>query len=211
MFGWLTLLLGFEPTKGPPRLDSPTPKTRFESSLEMKLWPEGSQLRKHIRFREPDGWAHSNWAWRSNRYIDHPGSLHPKIDKAESHRCLGVLKCEACGNIVRPSTKTADMSSQLARNCLECAGRLLEVMCEARTYHFVTEEDGLQYSIWQHSGTHSSHPHPPAGRRPPRSVPIPQVARIHRNSQDTSPDASILAPKLNAMSMVARGSFYHLV
>jgi hypothetical protein len=29
----------------------------------------------------------------------------------------------------------------------------------------------LQYSIWEHTGTHSSHPHPPAGRRPPRTVP----------------------------------------
>ena len=110
----------------------------------MKLWPEGSQLRKHLQFQEPDGWAHSNWAWRSNGYIDHPGGLLLKVNKAECHRCLGVLKCDACGNIIRSSTKTADMNSQLAQDCLEWAGKLLDVVCEALTYHFVTEEDELQ-------------------------------------------------------------------
>ena len=199
MFGWLHSLLGFEPVKLPPR-DSPRSNVPFESSLDKKNWPEGPQLRKHIRFCEPDGWAHSNWAWRSNGYIDHPGSLHPKLDKAECRRCLGVLECGACGKIIRPCTKSADMNAQLARKCPECSSELLHVTCEARTHHFVIEEGGSQYSIWEHIGTHQSHPRLPTGRRPPRSVPSHQVVRKH-----------MLAHKPNTTSAAAQGLFYSVL
>src|ERR1700692_4866427 len=141
MFHWLRSLLGFEPIIQPSRPDSLTPKARPEISLEMKGWPEGPQLHKHQRLHEPDGWAHSNWVWRSNGYIDRVGSLHPKLDKAECRHCLGVLKCCSCGKIMRPSTKARDMKAQLARNCPECADDLLWITCEARTYHFVAEEE----------------------------------------------------------------------
>jgi hypothetical protein len=202
MFGWLGSLLGFEPIKPPPPLDSPRSNVYFESSLDKKDWPEGSQLRKHIQFFEPDGWAHSNWAWRSNGYIDHSGSLHPKLDKAECRQCLGVLKCGACGKIIRPCTKSADMNAQLARKCLECSGELLRITCEARTHHFVVEENGSRYSVWEHIGSHSSHPRPPIGRRPPRSVPSRQVAHTR---------ARTLAHKPNITSVAAQGLFHSIL
>src|ERR1700691_4683845 len=115
MFAWLSSLLGFESIKLPPPQDSPRLHIPIESGLDKKDCPEGPQLRKYIRFCEPDGLAHSNWAWRSNGYIDHPGSLHPKLDKAECRHCLGVLKCSGCGKIIRPCPKSADMNAQLAR------------------------------------------------------------------------------------------------
>ena len=150
-------------------------------SIDATNWPEGPQVRKEIRFHEPDGWAHSNWPWRSSGYVDHPGSLHPKLGKAECRRCLGVLQCRDCGKVMRPSTKTAGMRAQLSHDCPDviCHGALLWISCEARTYHFVVEEDSLQYSVWKHTGSHESHPRPPSGRRPPRSVPSPPAsARI---------------------------------
>jgi hypothetical protein len=66
MFEWFAAFLAREPAKCPPPVDSPpSPPTRThsESILEKKNWPNGSDLRKEIRFREPDGWAHSNWSW----------------------------------------------------------------------------------------------------------------------------------------------------
>lgn len=170
MFRWLAGLFGLEYIKTPPP-NPPTLRTRLQGSLQD--WPEGSQIRKQKRFHEPDGWAHCSWSWRSNGYIDYPGSLYPKVGKAECRNCLGVLKCCACEKLVRPSTKTADMNAQLNRGCPECADRLLWIKCNARTYHFVIEENGTQYSVWEHNGSHLSHPRPPAGRRPPRSVPRP--------------------------------------
>lgn len=199
MFGWLLSFLGLESVNPLSLPDPPKVKIPFESSLEKKDWPEGPQLRKHIRFFEPDGWAHSHWAWRSNGYIDHPGSLHPKLDKAECRNCLGVLECGACGKVLRPCTKTADMNTQLVHKCPQCSGELVQITCKARTHHFVIEEDGSQYSIWKHIGSHSSHPHPPTGRRPPRSVPSHQVA--HKRPQVSKP---------NITRAAAQGSFYGL-
>jgi len=68
------------------------------------------------------------------------------------------------------------MNAQLARKCPECFGELLQITCDARTHHLVIEENGSQYSIWKHIGSHRSHPRLPAGRRPPHSVPSHQVA-----------------------------------
>ena len=158
MFGWLLSFLGLESINPPSLPDPPKVKIPFESSLEKKDWPEGPQLHKQICFFEPDGWAHSHWAWRSNGYIDHPGSLHPKLDKAECRNCLGVLECGACGKVLWPCTKTADMNTQLVHKCPQCSGELVQITCKARTHHFVIEEDGSQYSIWKHIGSHSSHP-----------------------------------------------------
>jgi hypothetical protein len=175
MFHWILALFGLEPTKNSP-LDPTPSRPAFSNSLDAKNWPEGSQLRKQLRYHEPDGWAHCHWSWRSNGYIDHPGSLHPKPDKAECRCCLGVLKCQVCGKILRPSTKTSDMKAQLDRPCpdFNCSGSFVWVTCQAKSFHFVVVEDGVQYSIWEHSGHHDSHPHPPLGRRPPRSVPVPR-------------------------------------
>jgi hypothetical protein len=75
------------------------------------------------------------------------------------------------------------MNAQLKRNCPSCSNQLLRIKCEARTYHYVIEENGTQYSIWEHSGSHHTHSHPPVGRRPPRSVPLPPVKRARVASQ----------------------------
>lgn len=146
-------------------------------------------MRKEIRLFEPDGWAHSDWSSRSCGYVDHPGSLYPKVNKAECRHCLGVLECQTCGRIVRPSTKAADMKAQIARNCpnLACCSELSWNTCDAKTYHFAIEEYGSQYSVWEHKG-HHSHARPPAGRRPPRSVPMPpSKRREHSQTSTTQP------------------------
>jgi hypothetical protein len=174
MFAWLAAFFkfGLEPIKeiALPNLDLPPSQTQFKNIMENKNWPDGPQLRKEMRLFEPDGWAHSDWSWRSCGYVDHPGSLYPKVNKAECRHCLGVLECQTCGRFVRPSTKAADMKAQIARNCpnFTCCGELSWNTCDARTYHFAVEEQGSQYSMWEHTG-HHSHPRPPAGRRPPRS------------------------------------------
>ena len=145
--------------------------------MENKNWPDGPQLRKEIQLFEPDGWAHSEWSWRSCRYVDHSGSLYPKVNKAECCHCLGVLECPTCGMIVRPSTKAADMKAQITRNCpnlVACGDKLLWITSKARTYCFVLNEHGSEYSIWEHTGYHS-HVRPPAGRQPPHSVPMPHI------------------------------------
>ena len=69
------------------------------------------------------------------------------------------------------------MKAQMLCNCPDamCHGALMWISCEAWTYHFVVEEDGLQYSVWEHTGSHRSHPHPPSGRQPPHSIPPPWV------------------------------------
>ena len=184
MFRWITGFFGLEPIQHPTSTDSPVSRPFFEFTLEEKNWPEGSQIRRRLRSHEPDGWAHSNWSWRSNGYIDHPGSLHPKPGKAECRHCLGVLKCQGCGKILRPCTKSADMRAQLDRPCSDstCGDVLIWVTCEARSYRFVINEDGSQYSIWEHTGSHCSHPRPPPGRQPPRSVPMPpHISRTKTN------------------------------
>ena len=188
MFGWVASLFGFQPikfarsealqTRSLQPIKSARPEalqTRSPHSLDQKNWPEGPQPRQHLLHHEPDGWAHSNWSWRSSGYVDCIESLHPRLGKAESRYCLGVLKCQGCGEIIRSSTKTKDMRAQLVRGCPDaaCAGNLESITCEARTLHFVTEEDGIQYSVWKHTGSHCSHPCPPAGRRLPRSVLMP--------------------------------------
>ena len=184
MFSWVASFFGFQSVKAPLPQESKGSNTSralylgSTISLGQMGWPEGPQRRQHIRYHEPDGWAHSNWSWHSSGYVDRSESLHPKLGKAETRHCLGVLKCRGCGNLIRPSTKTKDMRAQLERDCpnLTCAEKLELITCEARTLHLVTEEDGIQYSVWEHIGSHCSHPRPPQGRRPPRSVPMPPPA-----------------------------------
>ena len=172
MLRWIAALFGFETSAA---AASGVLRTSPPLCLDETNWPEGPQVRREIRFHEPDGWGHSNWAWRSTGYVDHPGSLHPKVNKAECRHCLGALQCQNCGKAIRPSTNTADMKAQMLRTCPDatCHGALVWISCEARMYHFVVEEDGSQYSVWEHTGSHRSHPCPPSGRRPPRSVPPP--------------------------------------
>ena len=135
-----------------------------ENGVDEMSWPEGPHTRKEVRFCEPAGWEHSNWSWRSNGYVSFPGSLHPE-DKAESRKCLGALKCTACGRLVRPCTGAAALHAQSVGSCPDtsCNGALRQIACDARTYRYVMEEAGVKYSIWEHSGSHISHPRPPLG------------------------------------------------
>lgn len=172
MFCWVVSLFGFKSIRPPLPLDSEAPNTVkalhtcSPGTLDQKDWPEGPQRCQYIQYHEPDGWAHSHWSWCSNGYVDCSESLHPKLAKAESRHCLGVLKCHRCGKVIQPSTKMKDMRAQLDCGCLDsaCADELESITCKARTLHFVTEEDGVQYSVWEHTGSHHLHPHPPAGQ-----------------------------------------------
>jgi len=77
-------------------------------------------------------------------------------------------QCKACGDLVRPNTKSREMSTQLARGCpkSDCGDVLEWRRCEARIHRFVIKEDGVEYSNWEHIGYHDSHPRPPTGRKP---------------------------------------------
>jgi hypothetical protein len=152
------------------------------SSLDAQNWPEGNQICKVIHNQLPENWGHSEWSWQLNGYLEKSGSVGPKLNKAECCRCLGVLQCQGCEQLVRPNTKTDDMKAQLAKGCLsdECGRPLLQIPCKARCYSFVVEEDGVQYSIWEHVGSHRSHPRPPPGRKlPPCSRKAPDKAMGH--------------------------------
>lgn len=64
------------------------------------------------------------------------------------------------------------MKGQLALGCPDmkhptCGNTLKWVTCDARTLNFGVKEDGVEYSIWEHSGSHCSHVRPPSGRRLP--------------------------------------------
>jgi hypothetical protein len=176
---WAIARLGLEPVKQP--LSNPAISNLNTILFSDTSWPEGHQIRREVRFCERAGWAQSNWAWRSIGNVDHSGSIYPRPDKAESRCCLGVLRCKGCGKLVRPRTKTADMKAQLLRNCSNggCGGVLEWVTCSARTLHFVIEESGVEYSVWTHEGSHSSHPHPPCGR---------QSAHTHRTPSQAGPN-----------------------
>jgi hypothetical protein len=179
---WISARLGLEPIKRQVDCKSVTSE-RSDINFDNMAWPEGLHIRKEVRFNEPAGWAHTSWAWRSTGYVDRPGSLYPKYNKAESRYCLGVLRCQVCGLLVRPRTKTAEMKSQLANNCpvVGCGNALQQITCGARIYHFVMEEDHVEYSIWEHEGFHSSHPHPPSGRQPAHIIHTPSQTIGHSN------------------------------
>ena len=149
MLLWIATLFGFEPTRQPASLDSTAPKDPRKMSVNNLKWAEGPQVRKEIRFSEPAGWDHTNWAWHSIGYINRPGSRHPQVDRAECRLCLGVLKCRDCKILVRPNTKSRGMIAQLMGGCLDaaCHGVLERMHCEARIYRFVEVEDGVRIQL----------------------------------------------------------------
>jgi hypothetical protein len=168
MLRWIAALFGFEPIRYPASLDSTAPTDPLETSVDKLKWPEGPQTRKEVKDSAPAGWDHTNWAWRSIGFLNHLGSLHPEASRAECRFCLGVLKCRGCGTFVRPKTKSAEMNAQLARGCPRpaCGDTLQWMECEARIYISVFEEGGVEYSTWEQTGYHRTHPRPPVGRRP---------------------------------------------
>ena len=66
--------------------------------------------------------------------------------------------------LVRPHTKVEHRKAQLASDCPDpkcnATGSFAWLTCEACTYRFAVEEDGIEYSVWEHRGSHSSHSHP---------------------------------------------------
>ena len=92
---------------------------------------------------------------------------------------LQTLECQGCGMVVHPKMSTGGMKAQLEQKCPDgnCDGILWWVTCNARTYHFTIKEDGIEYSVWKHTGSHSSHPHPPCGQQPPGIHGAPDEAR----------------------------------
>lgn len=81
--------------------------------------------------------------------------------------CMGVFVCEVCGGLARPKTKA--YKGQLDAGC-RCGGPFIHRKCQAKTWRFVTERDGVKYSTWVHAGSHSSHPRPPGGRTAQRQA-----------------------------------------
>jgi hypothetical protein len=107
------------------------------------------------------------------------------------------------------------MNVQLERNCPECFNDLLWIKCEARAYRYVVEDNGAHYSIWEHSGSHKSHPRPPVGRRPPHSVPMPLVKHGNMNPQPADKNVSkskqcsgTATRAQSAKTVAAQGLFY---
>ena len=199
MLRWVAAFLGFEPIKNPCPQDTTASQTNYKSDSGRTDWPEGPQVRKHVRYSEPNGWAHSDWSWRSKGKVEYPGSIHPDLDKAEYRLCLGALECQGCGMVVRPKTSTGGMKAQLEETCPDgnCDGIFRWVTCNARTYHFAIKEDGIEYSVWKHTGSHSSHPHPPRGRQPPGIHGAPDEARASacaRTRQRESTQFPSIAP-----------------
>lgn len=187
MLRWIAALFGFE---YPTSQDSTTvPKDPCEISVEKLKWPQGPQIRKEVRRSEPAGWDDTNWAWRSMGLVKHVGSLHPQVDHAECRFCLGVLECQGCGMLVRPKTKSGKMNAQLMQGCPDatCRDVLERIHCEARMYRSVEVEDGIEYSKWEHTGYHHTHPRPPMGRQPSRvhNVPGPSNAKPSRSGNTT--------------------------
>ena len=99
--------------------------------------------------------------------------------------------------VVRPKTSTGGMKAQLEQKCPDgnCDGILWWVTCNARTYHFAIKEDGIEYLVWKHMGSHSSHPCPPQGRQPPGVHGAPDQARAsastHTQQGESAPLPSI--------------------
>ena len=129
-------------------------------------WLDGLKQRKEVCHQEAKDWAFSSWAWHSNGNIDRKESIHPQLGKAEIHQCYGVLKCTMCSKTVHPKTWTSDVKAQVFEGC-GCSGDLQWLTCEAQCYRFVIKEDGVEYSIWEHAGSHNSHVRPPGGRCSP--------------------------------------------
>ena len=75
------------------------------------------------------------------------------------------------------------MKAQIAEGCT-CGEAVEWLTCQAQCYRFTIEEDKVEYSIWEHIGTHASHPRPPGGRRSPRvrNALDQQVTRHHAAS-----------------------------
>jgi hypothetical protein len=128
MLRWVATLLGLELVNNPPQ-----DTMSRNRELDTQRWPDGPQIRKVVEKHQPEGWGHSEWSWHSNGFLARPGSVGTKLGQAECRRCLRVLQCQACEGLVRPKTKTSDMTAQLARGCSNagCGGVLVQIPCES--------------------------------------------------------------------------------
>jgi hypothetical protein len=116
--------------------------------------------------------------------------------------------------MVRPNTKT--FRAQLNNGCADpCGGSHTWLKCDAKTMCFTTKRDGIQYSIWEHQGSHKSHPRPPGGHLSLRQQQAvdQQVMRHHDASAyqlrtgDRGP-GSVPLPKISPALENARAARY---
>ncbi|KAJ7229467.1 hypothetical protein C8J57DRAFT_1583117 [Mycena rebaudengoi] len=148
-----------------PALSTNIPATtnhiRDHSTSSQVDWPTGYIRRRCIAGAEERKWKKNKWVWRSNGTAQHAGH------EAEVRVCMGVLKCSTCGCLSRPHTQAAARKDQFkegckSRTCL-LGAPLLHDQCDARSFHYSTDCNGVSINVWEHNGDHASHERPPGG------------------------------------------------
>jgi hypothetical protein len=134
---------------------------------------------------------------------------------------MGVFKCMQCGLLSRPKTEPGARKLQ---STTPCHGRTcpskdppVHVTCDARTFHFVIEHDGIARLVWEHYGDHASHERPPGGHlsKDQEDQVDGQVMRHHDASAhqlrtgDTGP-GSVPLPEISATLANPRAARYQL-
>jgi hypothetical protein len=116
--------------------------------------------------------------------------------------------------MARPHTKTH--KAQLAAGCPDpCGGSYTWLTCDAKTLRFIIKRRDIQYSVWEHLGSHESHPRPPGGRLSLRQQQAvdQQVLRHHDASAyqlrtgDLGP-GSVPLPNISPSLANARAALY---
>lgn len=128
-------------------------------------WPTTHQRRELLAIAGSDEakkqspkWSFTKWAWRSN------GKCGATKDRpaAERRKCLGTYRCTGCARLTRPKTDSNARKAQLNGSCFFCHHVLMDLPCsDGFIYHFDQNIGGQRYHVWEHEGTHVSHPHPP--------------------------------------------------
>ncbi|KAF8956481.1 hypothetical protein BDZ97DRAFT_1958322 [Flammula alnicola] len=133
--------------------------TEHQDSENSPEWPNGEERREYVLGNEPLKWKETKWAWRSSGRQAHNGR------RVEQRNCLGVFSCAnaVCGRLIRPKTDPSARKNQLHNGCRLCHSPIVQIACQARSYHYETSNNGVIYSVWEHSGIHS-HERPPGGR-----------------------------------------------
>ncbi|KAF8965742.1 hypothetical protein BDZ97DRAFT_1918031 [Flammula alnicola] len=133
--------------------------TEHQDSENSPEWPNGEEHREYVLGNEPLKWKETKWAWRSSGRQAHNGR------RVEQRNCLGVFSCAnaVCGCLIRPKTDPSARKNQLHNGCRLCHSPIVQIACQARSYHYETSNNGVIYSVWEHSGIHS-HERPPGGQ-----------------------------------------------
>jgi len=175
-------------------------------------WPTGYERRECIAGQESCKWKDSKWVWRSNGHTQHEGH------RAEVRVCLGVFKCDRCGQLSCPKMEPGARKLQAQ---MPCRSRLVQppllLNCMARTYHFTVHQDHTTWLVWEHHGDHDSHERPPGGtlsKKEEDAVDV-QVSRHHDatahqlRTGDTGP-GSVPFPNISPSLANPRAARYQL-